>query len=45
MVTAAFVGVVVVLIGLALSAYAINVADGQDEWKLRGFSDRFHRGG
>jgi hypothetical protein len=45
MVTAAFVGVMVVLIGLGLSAYAINIADGRDGWKLRGLSDRFHRGG
>jgi hypothetical protein len=34
--TAAFVGVLVVLIGLALSAYAIYLSNGRDEPRFRG---------
>jgi hypothetical protein len=34
--TAAFVGVLVVLIGLALSAYAIYLTNGRDEPRFRG---------
>ena len=34
--TAAFVGVIIVLIGLALSAYAIYVANTRDESGFRG---------
>jgi hypothetical protein len=31
MVTAAFIGVIIVVIGLALSAYAISITSGRDE--------------
>jgi hypothetical protein len=36
MVTAAFGGVIIILIGLALSAYAISIASGRDESHFRG---------
>jgi hypothetical protein len=35
MVTATFVGVIIVLIGLALSAYAISITSGRDESRFR----------
>jgi hypothetical protein len=36
MVTAAFVGILIVLIVLALSAYAISITSGRDELRFRG---------
>ena len=35
MVTAAFIGVIIVAIGLALSAYAISITSGRDESRFR----------
>jgi hypothetical protein len=34
--TVAFVGVIIMLVGLALSAYAIDIIDGRNESRFRG---------